>query len=105
MNLDLTGRNAFVGGSSKGIGRAVAMELAKLGANVTLIGRDEPALMQGLIDLSFMSKAEQHHDSIAVDFANPDKVKSAVERHLKKTNKTYHILINNTGGPPSGKNF
>lgn len=30
MNLDLTGKNAFVGGSSKGIGKAVAMELAKL---------------------------------------------------------------------------
>jgi 3-oxoacyl-[acyl-carrier protein] reductase len=105
MNLDLTGRNAFVGGSSKGIGKAAAIELAKLGANITLIGRDEPALMQGLIDLSFISKAEQHHDSIAVDFSNPDKVKSAVERHLKKTNKTYHILVNNTGGPPSGKVF
>lgn len=105
MNLDLTGKNAFVGGSSKGIGRAVALELAKLGANITLIGRDETALMQGLIDLSFISKAEQHHDSIAVDFSNSDKVKSAVERHLKKTNKTYHILINNTGGPPSGKIF
>jgi 3-oxoacyl-[acyl-carrier protein] reductase len=105
MNLDLTGRNAFVGGSSKGIGKAVALELAKLGANITLIGRDEPALMQGLIDLSFISKAEQHHDSIAIDFSNPDKVKSAVERHLKKTNKTYHILVNNTGGPPSGKIF
>jgi 3-oxoacyl-[acyl-carrier protein] reductase len=105
MNLDLTRRNAFVGGSSKGIGKAVALELAKLGANITLIGRDEPALMQGLIDLSFISKAEQHHDSIAIDFSNPDKVKSAVERHLKKTNKTYHILVNNTGGPPSGKIF
>jgi 3-oxoacyl-[acyl-carrier protein] reductase len=105
MNLDLTGRNAFVGGSSKGIGKAVALELAKLGANITLIGRDEPAMMQGLIDLSFISKAEQHHDSIAIDFSNPDKVKSAVERHLKKTNKTYHILVNNTGGPPSGKIF
>ena len=40
------------------------MELAKLGANVTLIGRDEPALMQGLIDLSFISKAEQHHAGV-----------------------------------------
>ena len=103
MNLDLSGKNAFVGGSSKGIGRAVAFELAKLGANVTLVGRNEPALMQGLIDLSFISKAEQRHDSIAVDFAHPEKVKSAVERHMKKTNKTYHILVNNTGGPAGGK--
>lgn len=42
MNLDLTGKNPFVGGSSKGIGRAVAFELAKLGASVTLIRHDEP---------------------------------------------------------------
>ena len=105
MNLDLTGKNAFVGGSSKGIGKAVAVELAKLGANVTLVGRDETALVQGLIDLSFISKAEQHHDSVAVDFSNHDKVRSAVQKHLKKTNKTYHILINNTGGPASGKIF
>jgi 3-oxoacyl-[acyl-carrier protein] reductase len=38
-----------------------------------------------------------------VDFANPDKLKAAVERHMLKTNKTYHILVNNTGGPPGGK--
>jgi len=105
MNLDLTGRNAFVGGSSKGIGKAVAIELAKLGASITLVGRDDPALIQGLIDLSFISKSEQRHDSLAVDYSNPEKVKTAVDRHLKKTNKTYHILINNTGGPPSGKIF
>ena len=103
MNLDLTGKNAFVGGSSKGIGKAIAIELAKLGANITLVGRDDAALVQGQIDLSFVSKAEQHHDSLAVDFSNHEKVRSAVVKHLKKTNKTYHILINNTGGPASGK--
>lgn len=103
MNLDLSGKNAFVGGSSKGIGKAVAFELARLGANVTLVGREEPALMQNLIDLSFISKGEQRHDYLAVDYSNRDKVKSAVERHMKKSNKTYHILVNNTGGPASGK--
>lgn len=103
MNLDLSGRNAFVGGSSKGIGKAVAFELAKLGANITLVGRDEPALMQCLIDLSFIGKSEQRHDYLAVDFSYPEKVRSAVDRHIKKTNKTYHILINNTGGPAPGK--
>ena len=73
MNLDLTGKNAFVGGSSKGIGKAVAFELAKLGANVTLVGRDEQALMQNLIDLSFIGKSDQRHDYLAVDFTYPDK--------------------------------
>lgn len=103
MNLDLKGKNAFVGGSSKGIGKAAAFELARLGASVTLVGRDEPGLMQCLIDLSFIGSSEQRHDYVAVDFADPVKVKSVVERHMKKTNKTYQILINNTGGPASGK--
>ena len=103
MNLDLKGRNAFVSGSSKGIGKAIAIELARLGANVTLVARTETSLMQGLIDLSFSAGAEQRHDYLVADFANPEKLKAAVERHMLKTNKTYHILINNTGGPPGGK--
>lgn len=103
MNIDLTGRNAFVSGSSKGIGKAIAIELAKLGANVTLVARTETALMQGLIDLSFSAGAEQRHDYLVADFTNPDKLKTGVERHMLKTNKTYHILVNNTGGPPAGK--
>ena len=103
MNLDLKGKNAFVGGSSKGIGKAIAFELARLGASVTLVGREEPSLMQCLIDMSFIGSSEQRHDYVAVDFSDPDKVKSAVERHMKKSNKAYHILVNNTGGPGSGK--
>jgi 3-oxoacyl-[acyl-carrier protein] reductase len=103
MNLDLKGRNAFVSGSSKGIGKSIAIELAKLGANITLVARTETSLMQGLIDLSFSAGAEQRHDYLVADFANPEKLKAAVERHMLKTNKNYHILINNTGGPPAGK--
>ncbi|HRN94716.1 MAG: SDR family oxidoreductase [Chitinophagales bacterium] len=103
MNLDLSGKNAYVGGSSKGIGKAVAIELAKLGANITFSGRTETELMQNLIDLSFISKSEQKHDYVVVDNSQPEKLKAAVERHQKKTAKQYHILINNTGGPPSGK--
>jgi 3-oxoacyl-[acyl-carrier protein] reductase len=103
MNLDLTGRNAFVSGSSKGIGKAIATELARLGANVTLVARTETMLMQGLIDLSFSAGAEQRHDYLVADFSNPEKLKAAAERHMIKTGKNYHILINNTGGPPAGK--
>ncbi len=103
MNLDLSGKNAFVGGSSKGIGKAVAFELARLGANVTMVGRDEQALMQNLIDLSFIANSEQRFDYIAVDFSNADKVRAAVERHMKKNSRTYHILVNNTGGPAAGR--
>ena len=103
MNIDLKGKNAFVSGSSKGIGKAVAKALAALGANVTLVARTETALLQGLIDLSYTAGAEQRHDYLVADYSQPEKLKTAVERHLLKTNKTYHILINNTGGPASGK--
>lgn len=103
MNIDLSGKNAYVGGSSKGIGKAIAFELAKLGANITFAGRTETELMQNLIDLSFISKNEQKHDYIVVDNTQPEKLKTTVERHQKKTAKQFHILINNTGGPPSGK--
>jgi 3-oxoacyl-[acyl-carrier protein] reductase len=68
-----------------------------------LVARTETALMQGLIDLSFSAGAEQRHDYLVADFSNPEKLKAAVERHMLKTNKTYHILVNNTGGPPAGK--
>lgn len=103
MNIDLSGKNAYVGGSTKGIGKAIAFELAKLGANITFAGRTETALMQNLIDLSFISKSDQKHDYVVVDNSQPEKLKSIVERHQKKTAKQFHILINNTGGPPSGK--
>ena len=44
MNLSLEGRNAVVCGSTQGIGYAVAEELALLGANCTLIARNEESL-------------------------------------------------------------
>lgn len=103
MNISLAGKNAFIMGSSKGIGKAVAVMLAQMGANVTLVARTETALMQTLIDLSFISNAEQAHDYLVADVSNTDKLKTAIEKHLLKTNKSYHILVNNAGGPPSGK--
>ncbi|MFQ5448671.1 MAG: SDR family NAD(P)-dependent oxidoreductase, partial [Saprospiraceae bacterium] len=48
MDLNLSGKNAFVGGSSKGIGKAVAIELALLGANVTLVSRSPENLASTL---------------------------------------------------------
>lgn len=97
MNLDLTGKHALVCGSTQGIGKAAAIELAALGASVTLIARNEPRLKTALADLGGPGK----HDYIVADFANPEELKNRVEEYLRKE-KQIHILVNNTGGPPGG---
>lgn len=98
MNLNLTGYNALVGGSSKGIGRAVAIELALLGANVTLVARNPERLTEALSELD--SSKGQQHDFLAADFADPIDLHKKV--HTLVSGKPIHILVNNTGGPPGG---
>ena len=46
MKIDLTGKNALIGGSSKGIGLGIAIELANSGASVCLMARDETKLKE-----------------------------------------------------------
>ena len=41
MNISLTGKKVLIGGSSKGIGLAVAKQLAKSGASICLMARDK----------------------------------------------------------------
>ena len=55
MNIDLTGKIAIVCGSTKGIGKAIAVELASLGCNVTLFARDKEAMHKTLNDLDSQS--------------------------------------------------
>jgi 3-oxoacyl-[acyl-carrier protein] reductase len=102
MNLDLTGKNAFVSGGSQGIGRAVAEELARLGANVTIAARTETSLIDAVVGLNMSSSPFQQHDYVVADYSEPEKLKSALNRHFKKHNKQYQILVNNAGGPPQG---
>lgn len=98
MNLDLTGRNALVCGSTQGIGKASAIEIALLGANVTLVARDEKKLKEVVKELD--SSRKQKHFYIVADFSKPDELKKKIEEHVK--NNIIHILLNNTGGPPGG---
>lgn len=100
MDLNLLGKNALVGGGSKGIGRAIAVELALLGANVTLLARSAE-LMQEVVASLDKNKGQQH-DYIEADYNNPELLKTAVSKYLAESKKTIHILINNTGGPPAG---
>ncbi|NND63826.1 MAG: SDR family oxidoreductase [Flavobacteriaceae bacterium] len=101
MNTDLTNKNALVCGASAGIGKASAIELASLGATVTLVARNEEKLKGVLSELS--SEKGQTHDFLVADFNNPEDLK---EKMIVTTHqKNYHILINNTGGPKGGPIF
>lgn len=99
MNLNLTGKYALVAGSTQGIGKAVAIELALLGATVVLLARDETKLKKVAEELD-RSKGQQH-TYIVADFSDPASLKIKVEAYLQK-NSSIAILINNTGGPPAG---
>ncbi len=100
MNLDLTGKRALVSGSTQGIGRAAAVELAGLGASVTLVARDAGKLAAVAAELP-RPRPGQGHDFIQADFSRPDDVRAAVQAALKPESP-YAILVNNTGGPPPG---
>lgn len=99
MNLDLTGKRALVCGSTQGIGKASAMELALLGANITLLARNETKLKKVLKALPILNS--QTHDYLLVDFNNQNQLKSIIESY----SSLFHIdiLINNTGGPDAGQ--
>ena len=98
MNLDLTNKNAFVGGASKGIGKAVAQQLANMGANVIIASRSETVLEEVLKTLD-TSKGQQHSYAV-MDYSNRESVKRIIKQITGNVN--IHILINNTGGPPAG---
>lgn len=100
MDLNLTGKNALVCGSTQGIGKASAMELASLGANVTLLARNEEALKAVVNELP--NNGNQKHNSIVADFATPDYLKVIINHYLE-SNPPFHILVNNTGGPKGGE--
>lgn len=98
MDLDLTGRHALVCGASEGIGRATALELAQLGASVTVLARRADALQAVVADLT---RAQgQHHHALAVDMDDTTALQATVASHVAAY--PAQILIHNTGGPPGG---
>lgn len=99
MQLDLTGKHALVCGASEGIGRATAIELALLGADVTVLARREEALREVIAKLD--ASRGQQHDLLIADMAERDALREAVG--ARATRNPIHILINNTGGPPAGR--
>ena len=99
MKIDLTGKKALVGGSSKGIGLGIATELANSGASVCLMARNESRLKQIVDKLPNSS----NHSYLVVDFSKFEDYKIKIEKYVK--NNQVDILINNTQGPPAGNSL
>ena len=99
MKIDLTGKKALVGGSSKGIGLGIATELAKSGASVCLMARNESRLKEIVNQLP----DSNNHSYLVVDFSKFEDYKIKIEKYVK--NNQVDILINNTQGPPAGNSL
>ena len=99
MKIDLTGKKALVGGSSKGIGLGIATELANSGASVCLMARNESRLKEIVAQLP----SSNNHSYLVVDFSKFGDYKIKIEEYVK--NNQVDILINNTQGPPAGNSL
>ena len=100
MNLGLKNKVAFVTASSQGLGKSVALELAKEGAHLAICGRNLQQLMKAKKEIDKVGQG----NIIALngDLSNAidrDRMISEVIQHYKKVD----ILVTNTGGPPAGK--
>ncbi|MFM9995226.1 MAG: SDR family oxidoreductase [Phycisphaerales bacterium] len=102
MDTSLVGKRALVCGSTAGIGRAAAVELAALGAEVTLVARDDAKLRSTAAALP--ANHGQRHAGLVADLADPESATRAVAGALANGAgvRPFHILVNNTGGPPGG---
>ncbi len=98
MDLSLHGKRALILGSSQGIGRAIALELAGLGAEIILVARNREKLHQVLAELPTCDSI--NHSFVELDLFDQDALHDSLEK-LAWANPV-HILINNSGGPKPG---
>lgn len=89
----LQGKNAIVTGASRGIGRAIALELAALGANVACVSRSLDSLQETIQGVTALGRKAQGY---ALDVANTEAVDKAVEQ-ISQDFGSLDVLVNNAG--------
>ncbi len=98
MNISLKNKKALVGGSSGGIGKAIAQQLAKSGASVTVMARNEDKLKAIISDLPVT--IGQKHNYLVVDFSDFEAYQKIISAYFEQN--SVDILVNNTQGPSTG---
>jgi len=99
VDLGLKGKVALVAASSKGLGRAVAEELATEGADLVLCARGKDTLEQTAE--SIRTKAGVKVVAVAADVSDPKDAARVVKAAFDEFGRV-DILVTNSGGPPSG---
>lgn len=98
MDLGLRGRNAIVAGGSRGIGKAIARELAREGADVAILARNPEPLEKTAQELA--GETGRRILALAADVTRKEQVDAAVQRAAAELGGV-HILVN-SGSPPGG---
>lgn len=99
MELNLSGKVALVCASSKGIGKGIAVALAKEGVNVSILGRNEESLRKTEVEIKELGKGKVC--ASICDLNNEKEIERAFQKTIDEFG-TVHILINNQGGPAPG---
>ena len=100
MDLGLKGKVAFVAAASKGLGRAVAKELAAEGASLVLCARNAETLNR--VSEQIAEKSGVSVLPVVADVSNVQDVTRAVQSGIEKFGRI-DILVTNAGGPPAGQ--
>jgi 3-oxoacyl-[acyl-carrier protein] reductase len=99
MFLGLRGKTALIGAASKGLGYAIARELAMEGATIVICARTKDTLKAARDKLATDTGAKVY--AIPADLSRYEDVKKVTATSLEKLGRI-DILVNNNGGPPAG---
>jgi 3-oxoacyl-[acyl-carrier protein] reductase len=99
MEFGLEGKVALVGASSRGLGRAVAEELAREGTDLVICARTEGPLVEAADAIAEASGREV--EAVAADLSTPEGVDRVLDR-AKDAFGRVDVLVTNNGGPPPG---
>ncbi|OFX46458.1 MAG: hypothetical protein A2046_04740 [Bacteroidetes bacterium GWA2_30_7] len=101
MDLKLKGKVAIIGGSSKGLGKGCALQLAKEGANIVICANEIISLKNSKEEILALGVDVL---ALEVDMSNAEDNKRIVDETIKRFGRV-DILINNSGGPKPGTFF
>jgi 3-oxoacyl-[acyl-carrier protein] reductase len=94
MEISLSGRSAIITGGSKGLGLAIAKEMASSGADVAVFARDAAALADAKADIQKVAKAKVA--AVSVDVSKMAPIQAGYDQVMKEFGKV-DILVNNAG--------